>query len=242
MPRKPRLFLPEQPQHIVIRAHNRDPILVRDDDFRLLYKSLRDAARRNSLAIHAWVFMHNHMHLLATPGNAQSLPKTMQSVGRRYAQYFNRCYHCSGALWEGRYKSSLVDTDRYLLSCYQYIELNPVRAAIVKKPEDYPYSSYHTNALGKVDSMVTPHDVFISFVCGEVPGEKASESKKFGTDGLRNRHIYQALCAEMLDRNTLTDIRRGTEKGLGIGTAEFLLKIGVIRYRSRKQPTPTPGV
>ena len=120
LPRKPRLFLPEQPQHIVIRAHNRDPILVRDDDFRFFYKCLRDAARRNSLAIHAWVFMHNHMHLLATPGNAQSLPKTIQSVGRRYAQYFNRCYHRSGALWEGRYKSSLVETDRYLLSCYQY--------------------------------------------------------------------------------------------------------------------------
>ncbi len=229
MPRKPRLFLPYQPQHIVIRAHNRDPILANGDDFRFFYKCLRDAARRNSLAIHAWVFMHNHMHLLATPGSAQSLPKTMQSVGRRYAQYYNRCYHRSGALWEGRYKCSLVDTDRYLLSCYQYIELNPVRAAIVKKPEDYPYSSYHANALGKVDSMVTPHDVFMSFIGGEVFGEKVLESKKIDSDGFSNRHIYQALCAEMLDRKTLADIRRGTEKGLGIGTTEFLLKVAGMR-------------
>ena len=229
LPRKPRLFIPQQPQHIVIRGHNRDPILVRDDDFRFLYKCLRDAARLNSLAIHAWVFMHNHMHMLATPGNAQSLPKTMQSVGRRYAQYFNRCYHRSGALWEGRYKCSLVDTDRYLLSCYQYIELNPVRAAIVKKPEDYPYSSYHANALGKVDLMVTPHEVFISFVGGELSAERALESQKNNPGAFSARHTYRALCAEMLDRKTLTDIRRGTEKGLGIGTAEFLLKVAGMR-------------
>jgi len=229
LPRKPRLFLPEQPQHIVIRAHNRDPILVRDDDFRFFYKCLRDAARLNSLAIHAWVFMHNHMHMLATPGNAQSLSKTMQSVGRRYAQYFNRCYHRSGALWEGRYKCSLVDTDRYLLSCYQYIELNPVRAAIVKKPEDYPYSSYHANALGKADLMVTPHEVFISFVGGELSDDRALESQKNNPGIFSTRHTYRALCAEMMDRKTLTDIRRGTEKGLGIGTAEFLLKVAGMR-------------
>jgi REP-associated tyrosine transposase len=231
LPRKPRLFLPDQPQHIVVRGHNRDAILVRDDDFRFLYKCLRDAAKLNSLAIHAWVFMHNHLHLLATPCCTQSLPKTMQSVGRRYAQYFNRCYQRSGALWEGRYKCSLVDTDRYLLSCYQYIELNPVRATIVKKPENYPYSSYHANALGKVDSMVTPHEVFVDFVGGSVSGEKVSESKKTDSDtgGFCARGAYRALCAEMLDRKALADIRRGTEKGLGIGAAEFLLKVAGMR-------------
>ena len=247
MPRKPRLYLPDQPQHVVVRGHNRDPVLAREDDFRYLYKCLRDAAHQYGLAIHAWVFMHNHLHLLVTPDNKQSLPKTMQSVGRRYAQYFNRSYHRSGALWEGRYKCSLVDTERYLLECYRYIELNPVRAGIVKRPEDYAYSSYHANALGKVDVMLTPHRVFLDFV-GFV--EKVSESKKadsdtgeFGKTGLaselavfdsdtvlaESRNCYRELCAEMLDRKTLTDIRRGTEKGLGIGQADFLLKVARLR-------------
>ena len=134
MPRRPRLFIPNQPQHVVVRGHNRDPIFARPDDFRFLYQCLRTAANNNDLAVHAWVFMHNHIHLLVTPSGRQSLPKTMQSIGRRYAQYFNQTYLRSGSLWEGRYKSSLVDTDSYLLSCYRYIELNPVRACIVKNP------------------------------------------------------------------------------------------------------------
>ena len=110
MPRKPRLFLPNQPQHVVVRGHNRDPILARVEDFRFLYRCLFDAAEKNNLLVHAWVFMHNHLHLLVTPGTAESLPRAMQSIGRRYAQYFNRTYRRSGSLWEGRYKSSMVDT------------------------------------------------------------------------------------------------------------------------------------
>ncbi len=222
MSRKPRLYIPNQPQHVVVRGHNRDPILAREIDFRFLYRCLRDASHRYDLSIHAWVFMHNHLHLLVTPADEQSLPKTMQSVGRRYAQYFNRTYRRSGSLWEGRYKCSLVDTDAYLLCCYRYIELNPVRAGIVGKPEDYAYSSYHANAVGKIDSMVTPHEVFLSFV-----GEKVSESKKADSDTCVEvcRDLYRQLCADGLDRKILTDIRRGTEKGLGIGEAEFLLKV-----------------
>ncbi len=206
MPRKSRLFIPNQPQHVVVRGHNRDPILARPDDFRFLYQCLKSAAEKNKLAIHAWVFMHNHIHLLVTQSVKESLPKTMQSIGRRYAQYFNRCYHRTGSLWEGRYKSSMVDTDNYLLSCYQYIELNPVRAGIVKLPEDYDYSSYDANALGKDDSMITPHPVFSNFV-----GDN------------ENRMLYRELCKQSLDRKTLTNIRRGTAKGLGIGQADFLL-------------------
>ncbi|HEB82630.1 MAG TPA: transposase [Gammaproteobacteria bacterium] len=224
MPRRPRLFLPDQPQHVVVRGHNRDPVLVRDDDFRYLYRCLREAANKNRLAIHAWVFMHNHLHLLATPGHEASLSKTMQSVGRRYAHYFNRTYHRSGSLWEGRYKCSLVDTDRYLLECYRYIELNPVRAGIVKQPADYPYSSYHANALGRQDSMVTPHAVFTNFISG-VEVEKNRPRHLSEADVDTNREAYRQLCDQSLHQKTLTEIRRGTEKGLGIGRAEFLLKV-----------------
>jgi len=257
MPRRPRLFIPDQPQHIVVRGHNREPVLTRTEDFRFLYQCLRTAANQNSLAIHAWVFMHNHIHLLVTSPDKQSLPKTMQSIGRRYAQYFNQTYHRSGSLWEGRYKSGLVDTEGYLLSCYRYIELNPIRAGIVKKPEDYAYSSYHANALGKPDSVVTPHSLFLEFTGAEVSEsnnddhrladvaarnvdvtlepsqldsdtaiENVSESKKTDSD---TRAIYRELCAEVLDQKVLTQIRQGTEKGLGIGQADFLLKVASLR-------------
>ncbi|MBA1444450.1 MAG: transposase [Gammaproteobacteria bacterium] len=108
MPRRPRVYLPDQPQHVVVRGHNRDPILARHEDFRFLYRCLREASETHGLAVHAWVFMHNHIHLLATPSDADALPRTMQSVGRRYAQFFNRTYHRSGSLWEGRYKSAFA--------------------------------------------------------------------------------------------------------------------------------------
>jgi len=221
MPRRPRLFLPNQPQHVVVRGHNRDPVLARHEDFRFLYRCVRDAAQRYGLAIHAWVFMHNHLHLLATPVDEDSLPRTMQSLGRRYAQYFNRTYHRSGALWEGRYKASMVDTDGYLLACYRYIELNPLRAGIARRPEDYPYSSYHANALGKVDSLVSPHCVYLAL------STEGSESPvATPTPGKTARLVaYQALFEQTLPRKILTDIRRGTGNGMGIGQADFLLKV-----------------
>lgn len=225
MPRRQRLYLPDQPQHVVVRGHNRDPILARHEDFRFLYQCLYEGATKYELVIHAWVFMNNHLHLLVTPTNEKSLPCTMQSLGRRYAQYFNRTYHRSGSLWEGRYKSSLVDTERYLLSCYRYIELNPVRAGIARRPEDYSYSSYHANALGKADKLVTPHVAYLDYI-----GVADSVSESKGTDSNTRVH-YRELCREILDRKTLTEIRRGTEKGLGIGQAEFLLKVAKLAGR-----------
>lgn len=220
MSRPPRLFLPQQPQHIVVRGHNRNDVLCCDDDFQFLYKCLRKAAHKNQLAIHAWVFMNNHIHLLATPDNENSLPKTMQSLGRRYAQYHNRKYQRTGSLWDGRYKSGIVDSDNYLLSCYRYVEFNPVRAGMVNKPEDYSYSSFHANALGKADAMVTPHEFFLSFL-SDVRAKKE-------LDGY-NRKRYLDLCSELLARKTLTAIRRGTAKGLGIGSADFRHKIAQLK-------------
>ncbi|WP_260295912.1 REP-associated tyrosine transposase [Sedimenticola hydrogenitrophicus] len=214
MPRRPRLYLPGQPQHVVVRGHNRDPILAHHEDFRFLYRCLREAAQRHALAVHAWVFMHNHTHLLATPEDESSLPRTMQSLGRRYAQYFNRRYHRTGSLWEGRYKVALVDTERYLLACYRYIELNPVRAGIARQPADYSYSSFHANALGKPDGLVTPHAIYLSLVGAQ--GALSTPTP---------REAYLRLFDQVLSRKELTEIRRGTETGIGIGRAEFLLKV-----------------
>lgn len=219
MARKARLFIPNTAQHIVVRGHNRSPVLARVEDFRYMYKCLLNAAMSNQLTIHAWVFMHNHIHLLATPSTAKSIPQTMQSIGSNYARFFNKHYGRSGALWEGRYKSALVDSDRYLLCCYRYIELNPVRAHIVKKPEDYPYSSYHFNALGKADKLITPHEVFLSL------SGSGSEPEAPAPDKNKENRAYIALFDEILSRKELTQIRRATQKNHAIGSNQFMLRV-----------------
>ncbi|MEW8252579.1 MAG: transposase [Candidatus Thiodiazotropha sp.] len=184
--------------------------------------------------------MHNHIHLLTTPKDEYSLPRTMQSVGRRYVQYFNRSCRCSGSLWEGRYKLGLVDTDRYLLACYRHIELNSVRTDIARRPVDYPYSSFYANALGKSDSLVTPHRIYLDLIAGGVGVESAHNMHHLETrqvnssrKSLRYRFDsdpgdttpYLALFEQTVSRKELTEIRRGTEKGIGIGQADFLLKV-----------------
>jgi putative transposase len=142
MPRLPRLNLPNIPQHIVQRGNNRQPIFFHEDDYCTYLEYLREALLKSNCKLYAFVQMTNHVHLLAlgeTPGGISSL---MQSVGRRYVRYINRTYRRSGTLFEGRFKSSLVDSERYLLTCMRYIELNPVRAGMVDNPGDYRWSSY----------------------------------------------------------------------------------------------------
>lgn len=121
---------------------------------------LEDAAVRHHLAIHAYVRMTNHVHLLASPNTKDSIPKTLQSVGRRYVQYFNHTYERTGTLWEGRYKATVIDSDRYLLTCMRYIELNPVRAEMVKHPREHSWSSYLSNAYGKENKLLTQHGLY----------------------------------------------------------------------------------
>lgn len=240
MPRKPRLFLPNTPQHLVVRGHNRSSIFVRVEDFRFMYKCILEASQANNLAIHAWVFMRNHLHILATPEHQDSTAKTMQSIGRKYAQYFNRCCGRSGSLWEDRYKSGLVDTERYLLCCYRYIELNPVRAGIVQSPEDYPYSSYQYNALGKPDRLVTPHEYFLALE----PKSKAAPTSREQIQ----RSAYRALFDEELSHDDLAEIRRGANKNTPIGNSEFLQRVAskgvnkrVATRGSESILTPTPS-
>ena len=109
------------------------------------------------MSIHAYVFMTNHVHLLATPATAASLPKMLQAIGRVYVQYFNTVHRRTGTLWEGRYRAAIVDDERYLLTCMRYIELNPVRAGMVADPADYPWSSHRATAYGAMDRLITPH-------------------------------------------------------------------------------------
>ena len=157
MARLPRLTLPGLPHHIIQRGNNRQPIVASTADYQTLLDLLAENAAKFKVAVHAYVLMGNHFHLLATPETADALPQMMQAVGRRYVRYFNDRQQRSGTLWEGRYRSTLIQTERYLLACMAYIDLNPVRAEMVADPKDYPWSS-HAHYIGlRVDKLVTPH-------------------------------------------------------------------------------------
>ena len=157
MARLSRLTLPGHPHHVIQRGNNRQSIFVATEDYQTMLDLLDENARKFNVAIHAYVLMGNHFHLLATPETQDGLPQMMQAVGRRYVRYFNDRQKRTGTLWEGRYKSTLIQTERYLLACMAYIDLNPVRAGMVAQAKDYPWSSY-THYIGlRIDKLLTPH-------------------------------------------------------------------------------------
>ena len=167
MARLPRLTLPDYPHHVIQRGNNRQAIFSSPADYQLLLGLVDENARKFGVALHAYVLMSNHFHLLLTPESADSLPRMMQAVGRRYVRYFNDSQGRSGTLWEGRYRSTLIQTESYLMACMAYIDLNPVRAAIVAEARDYPWSS-HGHYIGlRSDKLVTPHPLY--WMLGNTP-------------------------------------------------------------------------
>jgi putative transposase len=164
MPRRPRLEMPGIPMHLTHRGVNRAAVFLDDGDFHAYRAALLECFAEQGVAVHAYVLMTNHVHLLATPSIAGAISKAMSKVGLRYVPRFNRKHGRSGTLWEGRFKSCLVDSDGYLLTVHRYIELNPVRAAMVDRPEAYPWSSVHANLGTAHDSLVTRHPVLGAFV------------------------------------------------------------------------------
>ena len=205
MPRMPRYACPGQPQHVVQRGNNRCAMFVAVSDYLLYRDCLLSACQRYGCAIHAYVFMTNHVHLLATPRNASSLGKVMQSVGRRYVQRFNSQYSRTGTLWEGRYRAVVIDSERYLFTCYRYIELNPVRAGMTVHPAQYSWSSHRANALGRSDVHLTPHAAY----------------QALGEDPRSRQAAYSALFADCIDVETLREIRSATNKGWALGSDHF---------------------
>jgi REP element-mobilizing transposase RayT len=157
--------------HIAQRGHNRSACFFDDQDRHAYLGWLDEALRRERCRLHAYVLMTNHVHLLLTPADARSVPRVLIAVGRRYVQRINRTYGRTGTLWDSRYKSSLVQAETYLLLCQRYIELNPVRAAMVADPADYPWSSYRANALGERNPILSPHRLYLAFAgdTGERP-------------------------------------------------------------------------
>lgn len=161
MARPLRLFIPGIPSHVRLRGNDKQDIFRDDSDRMFFLRCLGDAAERHEMRIHAYVLMTNHVHLLVTGARPSSIAKTIQSIGRRYVRFFNDRRDRTGTLWEGRYRSAIVDDDAYFLACQRYIELNPVRAALAPLPDKYPWSSCRHHAWGFRDDLLTPHPVYL---------------------------------------------------------------------------------
>jgi putative transposase len=160
MARLPRLTLADQPHHVIQRGNNRQAIFIDQADREMLLGLLGENAQRFGIALHAYVLMDNHFHLLATPSTAEGLPQWMQAIGRGYVRYFNNRHGRTGTLWEGRYRSTLIQADRYLLNCMAYIDQNPVRAGIAAEAGHYPWSSHAHYAGLRHDKLLTPHPLY----------------------------------------------------------------------------------
>ena len=157
MARLPRIVIPNQPLHIIHRGNNRQDIFESESDMVRIKADIKLALAKASCQLHAYVIMSNHLHLLVTPKDKEALAVFMQCLSNRYVRYYNAMHQRTGTLWEGRYKSCVVDSDSYLFTLYKYIEMNPVKAGMVKNPADYIWSSYSRNALAKADELITDH-------------------------------------------------------------------------------------
>lgn len=206
MARLPRLTVPDLPHHVIQRGNNRAAIFIDAADHERMLALLGEFALRERVAIHSYVLMSNHLHLLATPATREGLPKMMQAVGRSYVQWFNRRHHRTGTLWEGRYRATAIQTERYLFACMAYIDLNPVRAGMVQRPEDYPWSSYlHYRGL-REDRLLTPHPIW--WQLGNTPFEREAR--------------YGELVAQGLPASTQQALTEATLKGWALGEPAFV--------------------
>ena len=224
MARLPRFVIPGLPQHVIQRGNNRDVIFVADEDYQYYLQKLGDACEKYDCEIHAYILMTNHVHLLMTPHSENGISKVMQYIGRYYVQYFNFQYQRTGTLWEGRYKATLLDSECYLLTCSRYIELNPVRAGMVKDPAEYPWSSYHFNALGQDNSLLSPHEVY----------------KALGIDNATCWSSYKALFDSHIPKADIEEIRAATNKAWVIGSDRFKARVEQLMGR-QVQPKPRGG-
>jgi len=209
MPRRLRLRLTGFPLHIGHRGNDRSNCFFEPEHRELFLGLLSELSIKHSCAIHAYVLMTNHVHLLLTPGQPGAASSLMKDVGQRYVQYINRTRARTGTLWEGRFHSSIVDSEQYLLRCYRYIELNPVRAGMVESPGAYPWSSFRANAWGEASTLLVPHPVY----------------QGLGPSPASRRTAYRALFERPLSPEELQEIRSALSGGFVLGSEEFAARI-----------------
>ena len=228
MTRPPRNCPVGIPQHIIQRGNNRQICFAEDEDFATYAQYLGEASQRYRVDIHAWIFMTNHVHLLVTPQQEGGVSSMMQHLGRRYVRYFNSRYQRTGTLWEGRFKSCLVDSNDYLLKCQRYIELNPVRARMVATPDEYRWSSYHAYARGIAAELWTPHPIYQSL----------------GNNKVQQLKVYRELFDDVLPPEVIADIRKSIARGHALGHDRFrdeMERLTGIRQRAGKRGRKPKG-
>lgn len=221
--RKRRYFLRDQPLHVIQRGNNRQAIFFEPEDYELYRAWLGHAATAYDLSIHAYVLMTNHVHLLVTPAAEASVPRTLQSLGRRYVRHVNRAYGRTGTLWEGRYRAAPIDSDSYFLACCRYIELNPVRAGMVARARDYRWSSYRAHALGAADGLLCDHDLY----------------RALGRTAVERQEEYRLRFRAPLEKTFVEALREATNGGWAMGGERFRKEIAAALKR-RVAPLP-PG-
>lgn len=219
MARLPRLIIPSQPHHVIQRGNNGQLIFQDAEDYRAFLGWLRSAAKTYKVAIHAYVLLPNHLHLLVSPSDETGLGQMMQWIGRYYVPYFNNKYGRSGTLWQGRYKTSLVDADKYFMSCSRYIEFNPVRAGFSSDAASYPWSSYAHHAGLQPDSLITDHAQY--WALGNTPFQREA--------------AYIALAEQALTPTEIEVINKAVLKGWPLGSEKFKTEL---QNRVKRQVLP----
>lgn len=215
MPRRSRVVLPGVPLHLIQRGNNRQACFFVDQDYQLYLEWLKAYAEECGCAIHTYVLMTNHVHILLTPDTAEAAGNLMKRLGQRYVQYINRTYCRSGTLWEGRFRSCLTREDNYVLGCYRYIEMNPVRAGMVRHPAEYKWSSYRANAQGEPDSILNPHALYLGL----------------GHNSETRKEAYRALFRCETNSGLVDEIRKATNGNYALGSKHFQEEVAAILKR-----------
>lgn len=215
MPRLPRFSLIGVPQHIVQWGTNLETCFFSDEDYLYYLRCLKEAARSHACRVHAYVLMPDHMHLLATPRTRDGFTGMLHTVRDRYAQHIRHAYRRSNPLWERHYKASLVQPERYLLDCYRFIELNPVRAALAKHPANYRWSSHVRHALGVADALITEHPQY----------------RKLGADAGERHQAYRELCRDPLEPDLFNAIVVALNKDEVLGDDQFRQQVEIAQKK-----------
>jgi putative transposase len=222
MPRRGRIILPNTPLHIIQRGNNRQACFFAEEDYRSYLDWLREYADQEGCQIHAYALMTNHVHLLLSGSTTQAPGRMMKRLGQRYVQYINRTYGRSGTLWEGRYRSCLTQEPAYVLACYRYIELNPVRAALTEHPADYPWSSYRSNGQGEPNAVIQAHSVY----------------RDLGQDAASRQQAYCDLFRHELDPSLVDEIRSATNGNYALGSERFEQEVAEALQRRVTRGSP----
>lgn len=209
--------------HMIQRGSNRSACFHRDSDYQFYLLHLRELSSKLGCAVHAYCLMTNHVHLLISPSSAEAGRLLMKELGQRHAQYVNRTYARTGPLWDGRYRACIAESARYVLACYRYIELNPVRAGMVDHPSKYPWSSYRANAQGIDDRLSKPHAEFTALA----------------TEPEARRNAYRGLFEDTMHAALIERIRSATNGGYPLGSEAFKSRLAAT-YGCKTSPSP-PG-